>query len=270
MSTQILEHCFDFQMTGFDGDRPRVAPYLPGGDAEALTCFTSLLGEARPKTSPMLPGLGEDQDLLLYRYDWIFGLSCVNTPDRWWDWQQALRKDSAMCVQFILSTAGTGYAYTEVSGLLHALLPSRNTKSFLEIHSKSIADTLTGVAGATKSVLPVGIGAVLKASAAMSNLVSSGEGEGKNWYLYRFLDMEHRAAAVEWRINKTVLEQYGPLLRGSLTLAFHGSGGADRPISLQMRPMLGFYEDDAICFVRPAEILGDDALTLKIQPEEAP
>ena len=76
---------------------------------------------------------------------------------------------------------------------------------------------------------------------------------------------------MEWRINKKVLDQYGPLLRGSLVLAFHGSAEGDtsreKTVRLELRPQLGFNPRDELSRVTPTSKLGEDQqVKLEIRP----
>jgi len=277
MPTGISEECIDIRFSDYrDRNRePNINPFPPPYNVplvpgeRGLTFMAMLLGETQPKVSVLTPSLDIGHNVPLYRYDWLFGISCCDREDLYWDWERELRSEAAICVQMILSP-GKDFAFTEISALLHGLLPSRNSRSFLEMHAKQLATTLGNLAGAP--ALPTSIGIGLRATAGLSSLISSEEGHSKNWFLYRFLDPVDRCAAVEWHINKTVLMEYGPLLRGSLTLAFHGGTPSSRPsdplpLTITLRPHLGFVEGDQLKHLAPFSTKGSNALSLKIHPE---
>ena len=273
MSMKILEQCTEFKLIDHLTRHPKVSAFgadqeLKGGE-RALTTFMGLMGESHPATSPFSPNYSLDDNTAAYRYDWIFGIGCLNSENFWWDWKAAMRDTKALCVRFLISTAHTGFAVTELSATLHGLQPSKNTKSWLECHSKQLAETLVSVAGATESILPSKVGAVLRTSAAISNFVNSDSASGKNWHIYRYLDIEKRCSAVEWNIHKTVLDEFGPLLRGSLILTFHGERAkdSDKAVSIEMRAGLGFFPEDEICYVQPTRAEGVTPLILNIVPE---
>jgi hypothetical protein len=136
---------------------------------------------------------------------------------------------------------------------------------------------LLSSAGETTAQLPgigAGLSAALRVSSALSNFVTSGDDGGKNWFLYRFLDPEKQCCAIEWQINKKVLLQFGPALRGSLVLAFHGVPAAgEKGITMQVRTQLGFRRDNPICMVAPTRALPEDQqvrLLIRPRAEVAP
>jgi hypothetical protein len=101
----------------------------------------------------------------------------------------------------------------------------------------------------------------------MSNFISSDEKGTKNWFIYRFLDEKKKCCAIEWNIHHKVLEQYGTVLRGSLLLTFSGTKSDKGPITMLLRPRLGFDPDDALAFVPESEDLENDSpVMLSIDP----
>jgi hypothetical protein len=131
-----------------------------------------------------------------------------------------------------------------------------------------VIDIVKAGAKAAEEVYP---GMITKTFAALSNsLEARGKWRKTNWFIYQFLDSTSQACAVEWRINKKVLAQYGPLLRGSLVLAFHGDVNATREhkgMRLELRPQLGFNPRDELSRVTPTSKLEQDQqVKLEILP----
>jgi hypothetical protein len=60
-----------------------------------------------------------------------------------------------------------------------------------------------------------------------------------------------------------VLQSFGPLLRGSIVLAFHGEPKEGKEIVLLLRPRLGFDEKNITNYQPPDGELQSVALTLK-------
>jgi hypothetical protein len=284
MPNSYVERVFDVAVSQEQTTTPEVrwldpADKLKSGE-KALRCFVGLLGETEPELMPVSPTYCIEAEQRVYRFDWIFGIAVPLERKPYWNWQDALRDENAVVVQLLISSGTSGFGFTEISTALVALHPSRDVRSWLESHSEQLGKSLVATANVTTQlggVVPGGtvigntVGAVLRASSVISNFVSSGEGKNKNWYIYRFLDAEERCCAVEWKINKRVLLEYGPMLRGSLLLAFHGSPvgtGKDEGIRMIVRPNLGYRSEDLLCHVRPTLCLPlDKRPALVIKPQ---
>ena len=103
-----------------------------------------------------------------------------------------------------------------------------------------------------------------------SNLLESYSDNRKNWFLYQFLDETRKCPVVEWRINKTVLQEYGPLLRGSLFLIFHGKSSPRQGIRITLRPQIRYCSASDIDFITPTDHLAaEKQVFLDIEPTEA-
>ena|SRR5579862_7984770 len=118
-------------------------------------------------------------------------------------------------------------------------------------------------------------GIITKTFSVLSNsLDAQADGNEHNWFIYQFVDPDSHSCAVEWRIYKKVLQQYGPLLRGSLILAFHGKQNKEeqKGIRLLLRPQLGFIPKDELLRVTPTENLlkDSDQVQLVILPVDTP
>ncbi|MBZ5524765.1 MAG: hypothetical protein LAP21_21210 [Acidobacteriia bacterium] len=272
MSTEFAERIFDCAIAGFDGDYPKVrllgSGSAPLKDEKALRCMVSLMGETSPESCRLSPTFDFANDSRIYRFDWTFGLSFLNGHE--WDWQSDLREENSVAVHLLISSGNSGFGFSEISSALLALQPSRNSKSWLESHGSQLTNALScaGESAANLPAIGTGLSAILGMSSALSSFVTSGDDGGKNWFLYRFLDPEKQCCAIEWQINKKVLLQFGPALRGSLVLAFHGVPGAgEKGISMQVRTQLGFRNDNPICMVAPTRALPEDQqIRLLIRP----
>ncbi len=206
-----------------------------------------VMGETRPLTSPLSVDIANDDDYRVYRYDWFFGVSCLPQSEYWWNWQQDLRE---IGTQIVIVPGDAGFAHSYVATNLNALPPSRNTESWWQKNREPFVKLITAT-GDVAGVLNPTAGKITKKIAAMANSLESQERDQTNWFVYQFLDQLRGAPGVEWRIDTSVMKRHGPLLRGSLVLAFHGRatpGSAEPGISLEFRPMLRYDENDLAFF----------------------
>ncbi len=103
-----------------------------------------------------------------------------------------------------------------------------------------------------------------------SNVLESATENQKNWFLYQFLDERLKSPTVEWRINRKVLREYGPLLRGALFLSFYGSTQTTPgAVRLLLRPQVRYCPKDDITFVIPTNALGkDQQVCFEVKPQD--
>jgi hypothetical protein len=120
---------------------------------------------------------------------------------------------------------------------LLSLQPWKNTTSWLERNSRLVGDNLRDLSNVAEPMSMTAAN-IFKVFALMSNFVGSGEQNAKNRFICHFLDEKKKCCATEWNINRGVLEQFGPLLRGSIVLAFHGTGKRSNAITLLLRSRL--------------------------------
>lgn len=287
MSVTYVEQVFDVALSKEQIDGKLTSEHLPRYLAQGvdpvkslkagervLRCIVGLLGETEPVVIPATGVAAISSEQRLYRYDWIFGISIPPNQELYWDWKKALRSKESFVVQLLIAPGKSGCGFTELSTDLVALHPSKESKSWIETHRDQLARVLTdgaalatqaGTAFPTATAITSAVGAILQTASVLTNFISSGEGANKNWYIYRFLDAEEKCCAVEWKINRNVLEEYGPLLRGSILIAFHGATSdnpAGKEFTITLRPGLGFSEDDLLQHVRPTM-----ALDRKEQPK---
>jgi hypothetical protein len=149
------------------------------------------------------------------------------------------------------------------------LHPSRNTKSLWEIAVSKIPSAAADVSDVVSEGLPL----MKFASSALtlgSNLLESYTDNRKNWFLYQFVDERLKCPVVEWRINKPVLQEYGPLLRGTLFLVFYGGSAPNAGVRLSLRPQIRYCPDSDIDFITPTDKLPEDKqVFLDLKPREA-
>jgi hypothetical protein len=224
--------------------------------------YASLQGEERP-TLASDPSAKD----VVYRYDWAFGIAVIE--GFWWDWQEHLRDESAIAVQILLEPIDHPPEALPVSATLSGLSPSRNTRGFWEQVAAKVPRAAADVAKASEWVVPH-VGMVSSPLLLASSVLESQSGEKKNWFLYQFLDEYKRCPCVEWRITKNALKEYGTLLRGSLFLLFSGSNEASRGrLRVSLRPMIGYYPKDEICYIAPSNEWGpDEQLFIDVEPRD--
>jgi hypothetical protein len=219
-----------------------------------LHWYLSLAGDSRAQVSPLV--VAQAGDLHAFRYDWIVGLSCVAKEDDWWDWQAKLRKEDALKIQLLIA-APPELSWTEVSAELLALHPSRDTNTWFEENASEAMKAAGSLAKiGANAALAVAPGLAL--GAQIINAIPSEKGKRpwflprkKNWYLYRYFDSAMNCPAVEWVISKDVMRHYGPLMRGSLILAFHGESAQDARVRIRLRAGLGLLPGGDLNYVLP-------------------
>lgn len=281
----ILHYGFPHEEIKIEIASPRYEKYKEeyknGG--RLLRWYLGLMGDTSPAMSPLSVDVAGDKDYRVYRYDWVFGVSlpnvCGSKPDVpapdpgefWWNWQKALGKATSVAVQMIILPGDSGIGYTCVATNLNVLPPSRDTERWWQRNKGGAIDLVKAGAKTAQELYP---GMITKAIAALSNTLNAqGRWLRTNWFIYQFLDSTTQACAVEWRINKEVLNRYGPLLRGSLVLAFHGGlhgcTEGNKGVRLELRPQLGFNPKDELSRVTPTYKLKPDQpkVQLEILPQ---
>ena len=276
--TCTIMHC------GPPHERITIAPtsldydkYVKGG--KVLRWYVGLMGETSPELSPLSVDVAGDKEYHVYRYDWVFGVTCADVSESkakrgqlWWDWQKALRKGTSAVVQLIILPGTSGLAYTCVATNLNVLPPARDTETWWYKNRGGVLDLVKEGTKAAEDLYP---GAITKAFSALTNSLNARDRwKRTNWFIYQYLDSETQGCAVEWQINKKIMKQYGPLLRGSLVLAFHGGTGdgsteRQRHIRMIMRPQLGFHPKKELVRLTP-QMKEPDQVALDIVPRSAP
>jgi hypothetical protein len=228
----------------------------------------SLMGETKPRLSPLFSEFSTDEKMATYRYDWSVGLTLID-PCYLWNWMKTIREKRAMAVQLLINCGDSGYSFTELSAVLLTLQPSLEGSSLYDKYADKIGDSLAKISEITQPFNQTAAG-VFRLTAVMSNLISSGEKNNKKWFIYRFLDEKKKCCAIEWNINRNVFENYGPLLRGSLILNFHGTKntGSKGSIEMLLRPRLGFARPEIAYLPPESELEDKDPVALTIAPIE--
>ncbi|HZR27563.1 MAG TPA: hypothetical protein VFA71_02185 [Terriglobales bacterium] len=229
--------------------------------------YLSLQGEDTPVVSAGAFSHESKAEQRIYRYDWAFGMTLLE--GFWWNWQEDLRKENALAVHLLLQPSGDAPEIIPVAGTLSALHPSRNTKSIWDTAWPKIPKAAAELAKIGSSALP----ALEYASSSLlfaSNVLESHTENQKNWFLYQFFDEKLKCPTVEWRINKQVIIEYGPLLRGSLYAVFHGSTELHPGhIRIQLRPQAGYYEGDDLTSIVPTnKFEKDQQVYIDVKPRD--
>ncbi len=277
MTTRIKRTVFDFLAKDYTTTTPDVCILPDDFDHTAIKAqpqhkdsfiqrwYLSLQGEDSPLYSRTTLTKKNSTNQRIYRYDWAFGITVIEPF--WWDWIGELGNEGALAVHIVLEPLEHSPEAIPIAATLSALHPSRNTKSRWDLSKISkVAAEATRI-GATAFPLMDYISSGLTLT---SNVLES-ETEGqKNWFLYQFFDEKLKCPAVEWRINKEVLREYGTLLRGSLFLAFQGSTESSPDhVRITLRPQIRYCQEGDIDFVVPTnKITREKQLYIEVTPKE--
>ena len=270
MSTEVKHKTVDVEITQIDKQIfqgkvvPEDQPHQE--DDKVLRLHFSLMGETAPTLSPLSPDYSFGGATTAYRYDWIAGITPIERCCKW-NWWDAISENRAMVVQLLIDPGQSQCSFSEISTLVLALQPSKDTATWLDRYSEKLGDSLAKFSEAASPLSNTAAG-IIKTSALLSNFISSDEKGQKNWFIYRFLDEKRKCVAVEWNISRNVVHGYGPLLRGSILLAFHGGGQPQKPLTLLLRPRIGLGKGGpALKFLPPWEELeSDNPVALSINP----
>lgn len=226
-----------------------------------LRCYLSLQGEDRPVASPMrLPstegatGMGQK----IYRYDWAFGITLIE--GYYWNWREELPDDGALAIHLVLKPVPFDDCPEPIpiAATLSTMHPSRNTKSMWEQMLPMLPKTAAEMAKIGAPALPL-LNYVSSGLTLGSSLLASRTDHETNWYLYQFLDEKLMCPVVEWRISKKVLIEYGPLIRGTLFLAFQAPGGSEASaVQILLRPQIRYSNEDDLAYIIPTKGMADD------------
>jgi hypothetical protein len=271
MATKVKTEIIDLKISNFDSSQHECARidlqkehFITNDNQRSnttkyLKLYTSLIGEDSPEITS-LPNNYVGESLKSYRYDWLFGISCIHNKEKniFWDWSSKLRENNTIKLQlsFDIQPYNSDLFINVQCANLLSLNPSKNTASWFERHREGLDSSLKSLAGTAKEYSKIASDVISTAN-VLTNFISSDE-NGKNWYLYKFLDQDRNTFAIEWHINKKVLEQYGPMLQGSIVVNFHGSFNQQQRVRLSIRPFLSFTEKLDMCYVSPYEDLKID------------
>jgi hypothetical protein len=281
MALRVRRKVFDFLAKNYDGPHSKLQILPKDFDHSKFEAqpkntknfiarwYLSLQGDDSPIVSSAIVSQENKSEQHIYRYDWAFGISAIR--DFWWNWLGALCKEGALAVHLVLEPKGDVPEAVPVSATLSALRPSRNTKGFWEsepsIIPRAAADMAKKGSPAFSPLEYVSSGLMLT-----SNILDSytENKKTKNWFLYQFLDEDAKSPTIEWRINRQVFKECGPLLRGTLYLAFHGSTELHPgSIRILLRPQVRYYEKNELDFIAPTkEFAEDEQVFLDVKPKE--
>jgi hypothetical protein len=228
-----------------------------------LRCYLSLQGEDSPTAPPDRPPSPETPEigagLTTYRYDWAFGITLLD--GFYWNWMKELPDVGALAIHLALMPEPfeDGPEAIPIAAILSTLHPSKNTKSVWEQALPMVPKTAAEMAKIGASALPL-LSYVSSGLMLGSNVLASYTGNEKNWFLYQFVDEQQKCPVVEWRINRKVLSEYGPMIRGTLFLAFQNSAKCQSgTVRILFRPQIRYHPTDELCYIVPTNKLKADA-----------
>ena len=284
MSTKIKRTRFDFHAKNYKTLDPTVEilSKLPDSPTEQSETsyrlslrkgefiqrwYFSLQGEGDPIVSRGTGAPEAATEQLIYRYDWAFGITVLK--GFYWNWRDELCDDTALAVHLLLKPIEEAPEAVPIAATLSTLRPSRNTKSIWELAWARIPKGAADMAKTGASVFPF-LNYVSSGLMLGSNVLESYTENQKNWFIYQFLDEKQQCPVVEWRIGKKVLIEYGPLIRGTLFLAFYSSGKPGLgSVRMLLRPQIRYCGDSDICFIVPTDELSDDKqVFIDVKPKE--
>lgn len=288
MSVAVCRRCFDFIAREYQSTdrtvsilaeddgcpakdprqaRPDVYPHQLAKGEFIQRWHLSLHGEERPFLSESGVAAGR-ADQHVYRYDWAFGFSLLE--GYYWDWTNALEEEGGVAVHVALQATAHAAEAVPVLATLTALQPSRHTRSVWESALPVVPRAAADVARLGAATWPA-LDHVASALAFGANVLESHTTTQRNWFLYQFFDERRKCPVVEWRINRRVLREYGPLLRGSLFLVFAGRPEETASIRVLLRPQVRYCPTDEITFIIPTDELPDDRqVALAVKPVARP
>jgi hypothetical protein len=291
MPEQVKRMYLDFLARGYTTTSPTVQivtgshessigqshpDYIPWkkGSEFTLRCYLSLQGEDNPVASPKKPSSHEAPvsgiERIIYSYDWAFGITLIE--GFYWDWMKELPDENVLSIHVVLKSEPLkdGPEAIPIAAILSTLHPSRNTKSIWEQALPMVPKTAAEMAKTGASVFPL-LNYISSGLMLGSNVLASYTDNQKNWFLYQFLDEKQKCPVIEWRINKKVLVEYGPLIRGSLFLAFHDSAKSKSgTMRILLRPQIRYSQkaDDLSYIIPTNEISADNQVFIDIRPVE--
>lgn len=264
MATQIKRKVFDFHAFDYKSDdrnivilkdtpNPKSVSAQPHNENNFIQrWYLSFQGDDSPAFSTTAVTQDGTVAQRIYRYDWTFGITVIE--NFWWDWMGELPNADALAIHVLLQPDDNAPEVMPISATLSALHPARNTKGIL---GHTLSSFLPTAATELKKLPLPGIQDFLSGGLTLtSNIIDSYREFQNNWFLYQFVDEKLKCPAIEWRINKGVLKEYGPLLRGSLYLAFHGSQeSSPGKIRLKFRPQIRYSPGENLNFIVPTDSL---------------
>lgn len=260
-------NCEKNKCSRFDIDKDSI---VEDENVKYLKFYTSIIGENTPYLREFDSNYIGDIKMS-YRYDWLFGISCIpetNKAKLHWDWKNKLRNSNSIKIQLLFELNNdTNLFFHIISANLLCLNPSKDTSPWYEKSRDSISNSLNSIANITKDYSKIASD-VFNVANTLTNFIPSDDND-KNWYLYKFLDQEKNCFAIEWHINKKVIEQFGPMLQGSIVTNFYGTQDKNQKLKLKIRPFISFTEKYDLCYLSPYESLKYDQF-IEIEPKITP
>lgn len=226
--------------------------------AHILSAYSSLMGPAEVQANANTPPIGGS--FALCHLDWHFGVA-GHPKDPEFDWRDSLRSSRSMAVQIRVDVPQC-VEFLEVNADLMGLQPFNRVL----VHTSGSGQMFSGLVGSAASsdvsehllgLIPV-IGQFAALAAASVKLVAKSTTQDQQqkaddeaaqpFSLYRYTDPKG-VRAIEWLISKSIVRQWGPLLKGSLDLAFFSTNPEPVQVMVTLCPRLGFKPNDDLAYV---------------------
>ena len=218
-----------------------------------LRLYISLMA---PKTVPVIHAQTKElKPEQVCKFDWHFGI--CNHPNDWsFDWLEELRAERSLAVQVVIEIPDE-IEFTEVYSDMMGLQPLNQT-----LQRKP--DFIQVAADVGAAVAPTKLFAAMLESLGTERekikLSNEAYRLARRFMMYRYVDNTGRRG-IEWLLTKDLISEWGSLLRGSVYIAFYGTGYRDEKehqVGLEVPPphakitlsaRLGFLENDPLCYI---------------------
>ena len=218
-----------------------------------LHLYVSLMA---PKTVPLIQLQTEELKAeQVCKFDWHFGI--CNHPNDWnFDWLKELRSVRSLAVQLVIEVPKE-IEFTEVYSDMMGLQPLNQTlerkPDFLQVA------TNVGVAIAPNRGLATLLES-LGTEREKTKMANDAYMLARRFMMYRYVDNTGRRG-IEWLLTKDMVSEWGSLLRGSVYIAFYGTGCrgekenhienklASQYAKITLNTRLGFLDKDLLCYI---------------------
>jgi len=245
---------YELEISDIDNDK-RTITVLTGQDRREydnsksyLNIYASLMASPVGKFCESL----KNNEEVVHRFDWQFGVSTPSAKDAVFDWVTALRDDRSICVQVLIETPDQEceciVTYADINGF--------NPLNTMKDESTNYLSLAGSIIGGVSPVPILSKAMGLLTSEADRKEAAKYENRFKNMFrLFRFLT-DKGDQGVEYVLTKDVLAQWGTFLRGSFGLCFiSNSPKATNAFKYRIKllPKLGFKKKDHLCFLPSPE-----------------
>ncbi|MDP4268394.1 MAG: hypothetical protein Q8880_13305, partial [Bacteroidota bacterium] len=137
--------------------------------SQPLQVYYSLAGESQPELSSLPTDYTTAPPVHAYRYDWTFGITCIEGYD--WKWLSKLQDNDPILIQLTISCNPENcFTVSEFASFLLTLQPSRDTTPLYEKILANLTKSGETVGNLVKT-LNDGIGNIVEKSMQLSNII---------------------------------------------------------------------------------------------------